>query len=165
MVDSPGDKLLAGAAFPRKQNRCSRLGHLFHHRKNALHGLAVADNIFETVTLLQVLFQSAVFGQEVAQLQSFTDGKKEFLILKGLENIIKSPFFHGFHRLFHRAVGGHHNDRQVRIYLFELLHKFNAAHSGHLHISNNYIQIIAPYLFQGLFTTINGENLISGPGQ
>ncbi len=47
------------------------------------------------------MFEPAVFGQQVAQLQGFADGKQEFLIFKGLENIIERPFFHGFHRLFH----------------------------------------------------------------
>ena len=57
------DQFLAGAAFAYDQHCAVRVGHLVNKIINLLHLPAGADNVLETITILQLLPQINVLPQ------------------------------------------------------------------------------------------------------
>jgi hypothetical protein len=94
-------------------------------------------------------------------LQGPGDGHQQFLVFKGLEDVVEGAGLHGGHRLFHGAEGGHHDHRQVRVEAFDLPQQFDAVHLGHLHVGEDEVHIVVGGELQGLLPPRRGEHLIA----
>ena len=138
-VDRLGDQLLAGPALALDQNGRAGGSHLRHQVKNAQHRLAFADNVFKVVALLQraleldILFFRTLPGDGRANI-----GQKLFVVPRLLDKVLRSAI----HRVDHvadRAVGGDHDDRQVRLALPDARQNFHAVLSRQRQIQQNQI--------------------------
>ena len=58
--------------------------------------------------------------------------------LKGLDQVIHGTIAHRLNSLLHCAIGGHQQDRQVRVLLTQIAQQAMAIHAGHIHIADHH---------------------------
>ena len=98
---------------PGDEHRGLGDGHFFHQGHDLVHAPGLTHDGDRGRVSPQLLTQEPVLGEQAAHLQSPLDGQEEIAVLKGLGDVVHRPRFHGLHRVFHRAVGGHHDDGQI----------------------------------------------------
>jgi hypothetical protein len=116
-VERFGDQLLAGSAFALDQDGGAGGSHLRHQVEDAQHRLALADDIFKVVALLQrpleldILFFRALPGNRGADI-----GQKLFVVPGLLDEVLR-PAIHGVDHIADGSIGGDHDHRQVGLAL------------------------------------------------
>ena len=142
-VDCLRDQLLARAALALDQNGGAARRNLRDEVEEAKHGLALADDIFEVVALLQRalelndLFFSAMPGNRG------TNVGEQLLVVPRLLNEVLRAGANGIHHVAHRTVGRDHDDRKIRLHLDDARQKVDAALSRQRQVEQQKIVLVA----------------------
>ncbi len=113
-VDRFRDQLLAGSALALQQHRRAAGSHLRHQVEDAQHRLALADDVFEVVALLQRALELDDFFFSAAAADRGAHVGQQLLVVPGLLDEVGRARLHGVDGVLHRAIGGDHDDRQAR---------------------------------------------------
>ena len=82
-VNGFGDQLLAGSAFALDEHGGAAGGHLAHQIEYAEHGLALADDVFKVVALLERPLELDVFFFYAAASDGSTHIGQQLLVIPG----------------------------------------------------------------------------------
>jgi hypothetical protein len=141
-VDGLGDQLLAGAALALNQNRGSTGRDLGDEIEDLEHDLAFAHDVAEVIALLEgaleleVLFLGAMAGDGGA------DVGQQLFIVPGLLDEVFRARAHRLDDVFHGAVGGNHDDRQIGLALLDLGQQLHAGLSGQSQVEQHQIEVL-----------------------
>ena len=113
-VNGFGDQFFAGPALALQKNGGAAGRHLRHQVENLQHGLALAHDVFKVVALLQRALELNVFLFRAMAGHGGANIGQQLLVVPGLLDEVGGPGLHRLHRIFHCAVGGDHDDRQLR---------------------------------------------------
>ncbi len=113
-VESAGNQLLAGAAFPENQYACFGGRHRLNELAQLAHLGAIADDLLQSVSLPRTGAQAGVFLQQTITFRATRDRMQQFLGRERLGEIIDRAGFNGLHSQLRRSVGGDHQQRKVR---------------------------------------------------
>ena len=138
-VDGAGHQVFAHPALAGQQHGGARGRHALDGVEDLLHGGAASDDVVELVAPPQLRLELAVFLAQRAHFERFVDHLHEVIERERLEQKIGGPGFHGFHRRFHRAVGGHHDHRHLRVLPADQAQKLQAVHVGQLEIGEHQV--------------------------
>ena len=161
MVDGPGDQLLARARLASEKDGRLGRGDLLHQTVDLAHGLGLAHQIGEAEALGDLALEKAVLPHQSAQLQGPADGQEHLVVLKGLTQVVEGTLLHRLHGLVHRAEGGHHNHRQIRLMLFDGGQELHSVQARHLHVGDDQVGLVLVQDPQGLLTRGGGQNLVA----
>ena len=129
-VEGLGDELFAGAALALDEDGGAAGRDLGDEVEEAQHGLALADDVFEVVALLEGalelddLFFGAVAGDGGA------DVGEELLVVPGLLDEVLGAGADGVDHVADGAEGGDHDDGQVGLHLEDARQEIDAALAG-----------------------------------
>jgi hypothetical protein len=160
-VDGFGDQFLAGPTLALQQYRRAAGGHLRHQVEDAQHGLALADDVLEVVALLQGALELDDFFFSAAAAHGGANIGQQFLVVPGLLDEVGGAGLHRIHGVFHRAVGGDHDDRQFGIALANVVQHLNAIALRQSKIQQ--YQIVGTFgdARQALFAVIGGFHRVA----
>ncbi len=161
-MDGSGNEFLAGAGFAGEQHGGAAGGNPVHHSQYLMHGSAPADDLVQAVAFFQVLAQETVALLGLGKLVRLVDRKHEFVVGKGLGNIVEGAAAHRFHRAVDGAVGSHDHDRDVGIFPFDLFQNLLAAHPRHLHVCDEDVHLGLLQEGNGQFRVVQGGDGVSG---
>ena len=136
LVQLLGDEFLARARFPEDEYIGFAWAHLFDELDDLADFLAVADD----PGLLQpadLFFEVAVFAGQAHVFRRLFDHGQQFVIVRGLGQIIPGPDLHGFHGAADVAERGQHDHRGRHPLLVHLLQHIKAAHARHAHVQKD----------------------------
>ena len=142
-VDGLGDELLAGAALALDQNGGAAGSDLRDEVEEAQHRLALADDVFEVVALLQGalelddLFFGAVAGDGGANV-----GEQLLVVPRLLDEVFRAGA-DGVDYVADRAEGGDHDDRKVGLHLDDAGQQVDAALAGKREVEQQQIVLVA----------------------
>ncbi len=142
-VDGLGDELLAGAALALDENGRAAGRDLRDEVEEAQHRLALADDVLEVVALLEGalelddLFFGAMAGDGGA------DVGEQLLVVPRLLDEVLGAGANGIDDVADGAVGGDHDDRQVRLQLDDARQQIEAALAGQREIEQQKIELVA----------------------
>ena len=133
-VDGLGDELFAGAALALDEDGGTAGGDLGDEVEEPQHWLALADDVFEVVALLEGalelddLFFGAVPGDGGA------DVGEEFFVVPGLLDEVLGAGTDGIDDVADRAEGGDHDDGKLGLRLDDARQEIDAALAGECEI-------------------------------
>ena len=157
-VNGFGDDFLAGAALALQQHGRAAVGDLRHQVENLQHGLALAHDVFKVVALLERALELDVFFFGPPPTHRRAHIGEKFFVVPGLLDEIGRARLHGAHRIFHRAVGGDHDDRQARVVGANLRQNVHAVAAGKRQIEQHEIKGTLADLRQALFAAVRRLN-------
>ena len=137
------DQLLACAALALNQNGRAARRNLGDEVEEAEHRLALADDIFEVVALLQRalelddLFFGAMPGDGGANVG------EQLLVVPGLLNEVLRARTDGIDDVADRAVRGNHDDREIGLHLDDAWQQIDTALAGKSKIQQQQIVFVA----------------------
>ena len=117
LKNGAGHQFLTGAAFTGDQRGGIRGGQLTDELKNLLHRSAAADHTQFVVLLLQLRPYGNRLPRIPRRLQRIGHQLFEPRDIEGLEQVIVGAQLHGLDGRLRGAVGGHEDDRKLRIEL------------------------------------------------
>ena len=158
-MDGLGNYFFAGAAFPLQQHCGAAVRHLRDQIKNLQHGLALAHDIFKVVALLQSALQLDIFFFGPAPAHGRAYIGKKFFVVPWLLHKIRSAGLHGAHRVFHRPIGGDHDDRQARVVRVNFGENFHPVAARQSQIEQDQIERAIRHLRETVFATDCGVDL------
>ena len=116
-MQRPREQFLACAALAFEQHRgvgarrpLQRHDHLFQRRR-------LADDLRRAAAHRELVLEQNVFGDQAALGQRALDEQQQMVGIDGLGEKIERAFLHRRDGVLNAAVGGHHDDRQLRIQL------------------------------------------------
>ena len=115
MVNGPRHQLLARPAFARNQHGRLRLGYLADKLEDLLHRLALADDALGMIFTVQQRLIADHLAHVARGLESGLDQQFELGHFERLEHVVVRARLHRLDGCRGRAVGGHHNDQQLRV--------------------------------------------------
>ena len=136
---------LAISSLPVPLSPCSRtverLGATWRHEvKNLQHGLAFAHDVLEVVALLQGALELNVFFFRVLAGDGGAHIGQQLFVVPWLLDEIGCPRLHGVDRILHRAVGGDHDDRMLRMWAANLGEHVHAIAVGQSQVEQHEIE-------------------------
>ena len=96
-----GDQFLARAGFAGDQNGRTARRHLHHQIEHAQHAVALADDVGETVALLERALELRILIDQPLAGNDAVDFDQQLFVVPGLGEIIVGAEFHRLHRGFH----------------------------------------------------------------
>ncbi len=129
-MDSLGDELFAGAAFALNENGGAAGRDLGDEVEEAKHRLALADDVFEVIALLEGalelndLFFGAMTGDGGANVG------EQLLVVPWLLDEVLRAGTDGIDDVADRAVGGDHDDGKIGLHLDDAGQEIEAALAG-----------------------------------
>ena len=112
-----GDQLLAGAALAGDQHRRRRVGDPLDHREHAVHLGRVADQPEPAADVVGGRVQPGLGRGAVGRglAHRLVDDRADLLLLERLLDVVEGAGLDRLDGVADRAVGGHHDDRHVRV--------------------------------------------------
>ncbi len=107
--------------------------------KNLLHRSAAADHTQFVVLLLQLRPYGNSLPRIPRRLQRIGHQLLEPRNIEGLEQVIVGAQLHGLDGRLRGAVGGHEDDRKLRIELADPPQGFQAVEPGHANIAEHQV--------------------------
>src|SRR5436189_4599393 len=150
-VNSFGDELFAGPALALQKHRGSTGSDLRYQIENLQHGLALADNIFEVVTLLQCSLELDIFFFGSMPGDCGSNVGQQLLVIPRLLDEVAGAGLHRPHCVLNRAVSRDHNHGEMRIVSMNLGEKVNAIAVRQREVEQNKIQAPITKARQPLF--------------
>ncbi len=130
-VERLRDQFLAGAAFALDQDRGAARRDLPDAVVDLDHGRRVADEIFQSELLVELLAQLPVLGLDLARMERTHEDRLQLLEVERLGDVIVRAALHRLHGDLLGAVGGHenrHGRTRNRLRLAQHVEPFRAAH-------------------------------------
>jgi len=160
-VDGLGHQLLARAGFAGDEHGAAAGGGLVDQVEHPQHGLAPADDVVGGELVLQALAQKQVLALGLGVLGGLVHGEHELVVGEGLGDVVQRPELHGLHRALDAAEGGHDDDRDVGIVLFDVLQHLLAGHLGHLHVRDDHVHLGLVEVGEPGLGIVQGRDLIA----
>src|SRR5438552_12933573 len=155
-VNSFGDELFAGPALTLQQHRGSTGSDLRYQIENLQHGLALADNIFEVVTLLQCSLELDIFFFGSMPGDCGSNVGQQLLVIPRLLDEVAGAGLHRPHRVLNCAVSRDHNHGKMRIVCMNLGKKINAIEIGQRKVEQNEIEDSVTETCHPYLTSVTG---------
>src|SRR3989454_8653032 len=114
-VDGLGDQLLSGAAVSGDQNRGARWGHLGDQIEHGQHVLALADNVWKVVALLERALQLEIFLAQAATLDRLGHLGQQLVVGPRLGDVVLRTTLECGASRIDRGVGGNQHYRKIRV--------------------------------------------------
>ncbi len=158
-MDGFGDEFLAGAGLAGDEDGGAAGSHLGHQVEHADHALALADDVGETVALLEGALEVGVLVFEPPPDDHAVDLDEELLVIPGLGEIVVGAELEGVDRGLDRAVGGDHENGGFAVVLADLVEHVHAGAVGHHEVEQD--EVVAADLhflepFGGVLGLIDG---------
>src|SRR5437899_12386252 len=159
-VNSFGDELFAGPALTLQQHRGSTGSDLRYQIENLQHGLALAHNIFEVVTLLQCSLELDIFffGSMPGDCGSHVG--EQLLVIPRFLDEVAGAGLHRPHCVLNRAVSRDHNHGELRVVSMNLDEKVNAVAVGRGQVEHNKLKAPITKASKALFTATCGFQFV-----
>ena len=160
-VNSFGDELFAGPALTLQQHRGTAGGDLRYQIENLQHGLALAHNIFEVVTLLQRSLELDIFFFRSMPGDCGSHVGEQLLVIPRFLDEVAGAGLHRPHCVLNRAVSRDHNHGEMRIVSMNLGEKVNAIAVGQRQVEQNKIEAPITKASKALFTAAGGFHCVA----
>ena len=151
LVDRARDQILSYAAFAAEQHGGIRGRDALDQRQHGLHFRAVRDDVVVLVSLAERLAQRAILLAKLVRVEFLADHQHQFGERERLQDVVAGAGLHRFHGGFDGAVGGHHDDGQVRVDALGGLQEFEAVHSRQLEIGDDQVELFLAEQLQAGF--------------
>ncbi|OPY04690.1 MAG: hypothetical protein A4E67_02271 [Syntrophaceae bacterium PtaB.Bin038] len=152
VVDETGEEFLPRAALPADEHGGPARGDPSRQIHEAFHlGAAEDDLVGRDPFFLQAPAHHLVLPQQDAPLRDAVDVQQELVEIDGLRHVVDGPRLHGLDGRLDRAVGGHHDDVELRVELLHLLQHLQAVHARHLVVHQQEVEVGRPHLGERLF--------------
>src|SRR5581483_4942737 len=109
-VDRVGDDLLAGAALALDEDRRLAAGRGLDDAPDALHRLALADELMDAACLRQLLLEALLAIDEAPPLEGLPDEMQDLVGGEGLRDVVVSAALDGVDRGGDRPLTRNHDD-------------------------------------------------------
>src|SRR5216117_4194925 len=140
VVERVRHQLLAGAARAADQHGDVGVGDLVDGLEEPAHGRALPDDLLEAERALHLLEEPAVVAAEKHRVHHAADDQPELVVVEGLRHVVDGAELHRLHGDLLRAVGGDHDDRQVRVDAAGVLEHLHAADPVHAEIGDDDVE-------------------------
>jgi len=160
-MDSLGHQFLAGSTLAGNQDRGGGGGHLFDQLIDLNHARILANHPGKARPGQNGLPQADIFTNQGIMLDRLVNRDNQFVVGKGLGQIIKGAGLHGGYRLINLGKGGNHDHRQITIYFLDGLEELQAIHTRHLHVGDHQVEIHIFHQGQSLIASGSGKDLKS----
>src|SRR5262249_8837360 len=138
------DQLLAGARFSGDEHAGVGARDFFHHPEHLLDGVALADDVFETILLAQFVMQVAVFLEEALFLERVAQHRLEMLVGERLGDVVIGALVECLDRRLHARIGGDDDAHQLLVPVAERSEQFDAvAAVGQVEVENRDVDLLA----------------------
>jgi len=114
-VNRLGDELLACAAFSVDQHGRTRRRHLADQVQHGEHLVALADDIWKVVALLQCALELDVFLAQAAAFDSLGNLEEQFVVGPWLGDVVMRAALERGARHVDGTVGGDQYDGEMRV--------------------------------------------------
>ena len=114
-MDRLGDQLFPGSALALQQHGGTAGRDLGDQVENLEHRLALADDVFEVVALLQRALELDVLFFRLAPRYGGPHVRQQLLVVPGLLDKVRRAGLHGPHRVLDRPVGGDDDHGKTRV--------------------------------------------------
>ncbi|OPZ68232.1 MAG: hypothetical protein BWY83_02378 [bacterium ADurb.Bin478] len=138
-MDGFGHQLLARAAFPQNQHGRLAFSRTAGDAQALLHERTGGDDALERLLLLHQLTQTGVFRKQLLSFDRLGHDQLQLLQIDGFGQKIQRPLFHGCHRAFQTAKGGHDDHLDLGIDPLDFLQQLAAVHARHAQIGEQQI--------------------------
>ena len=118
-VDGAGDHFFAGAAFAGQQDGGAAVAHRVDGLQDTTKTRAFTHQAVYVLVFIEFGAHARVITHDVAKLKGFADSDVELVDVEGFGDVVVGTVTHRLHGVFHRAVGGHHDHRQLRVAHFD----------------------------------------------
>ena len=147
-MQGAGDHVLADAEFAFEHDRAVVVRHTANNVKNALDGLAVADELRGADATQDAgrcgcgTRDARRPGGAAFALERLIDGLDEVAEVEGLREVIESPEAHGLDGGFDAAVAGDHDHRGVRELVPAHADEIEAIHVPDAQIGDDEVRLV-----------------------
>jgi len=141
-VDGVGHHLLAGPALAVDQHAGVGVGHHLDQLEDALHLLALADDLGEGVAALQLLLQAHVLLAKQADGADILQADEELIHPERLGDEVGRAMSHGLHGPLHRSVSRDHHDSAPGIRRLDPAQQLHAVHARHDQIDKSQLRSV-----------------------
>src|SRR5207253_2184085 len=155
------NQLLARAALAHNQHRAVRVGDFADQVVDVLHLPARANDVFESVTVLQLLAQINVLAQRRLVIERPLHRKLELVDLKRLGHVIVRAHLHCLNRGFDRAVRSDQNHRRLPMMFPHMPEHVAPGHRLHFDVGDHGLRRDAVQLLDCFRRGIEWENLMA----
>jgi len=121
------NQLFSGTTLALQQDGRTAGCHLSDEVEDFEHRLALADDVFEVVTLLKGPFELDVFFFGFATRNRCANVGQQFLVVPRLLDEVRGAVLHGLHGVLNRAVSGDHDYRLGGVMNADIRENFHAA--------------------------------------
>ncbi len=142
-VNRLGDQLLAGAALALDQDGGAAGRDLGDEVEEPEHRLALADDVFEVVALLQGALELDDLFFGAMPRNGGANVGEQLLVVPGLLDEVLGAGADGVDDVAHGAVGGDHDDGKVGLHLDDARQQIDAALAGKSEIEQQQIVLVA----------------------
>ena len=142
-VDGLGDQLLAGAAFALDQHGGAAGGDLGDEVEEAQHRLALPNDVFKVVALLEGALELHDLFFGAAARDRGADVGEQLLVVPGLLDEVLRACPDRVHNIAYRPEGGDHDDRQIGLQLDDAGQQLDAALSRQSQVEQQKIVLVA----------------------
>ena len=143
VVEGVGDHFLAGAALAGHQHGGAGGGDVLHQIEHFLHGLALADQVFQPVTGLEGAAEMPVFFFQFPLFNGPENLRDQLVGVPGLGDVVLGAVLEGGAGDVDIPQGGQHDDGQRALGAAELLQHRQAAAAGELDVQQH--QVAGPF--------------------
>ena len=151
---------MPGAAFALDQDGAVGIGDLVNQVVNQLHFPAGTDDVFEPVSVLQLLPEINVLAQRRLVIERPLHRHLQFVDLERLGHIIVRAHLHRLDRGLDRGVGGDQDDGGLPMMFAHVPENIEARHRLHFDVGDDDMGLNGVDLFDGFRCGIEGENLV-----
>ena len=141
-VNGLGDQLLARARLAGNQNGRAAGGHLRHQVQNARHAVAAAHDVREAVALLEGPLELGILGLQAPLRNDLGDLDQQLFVLPRLLNEVVGAAFERFDGNVDRAVGRHHEHRDLAVPLPDVAQHVHPRAVRHHQVEQD--QVVVP---------------------
>jgi hypothetical protein len=158
-VNRFGDDFFTGAAFAAEQNGGARRRDLCDEVEHGLHLVALADDVWKVVALLQGALELNVFVAEAAAFDRERDRGDEFVIGPRLgDEILRAAFECGASHI-DGAEGGDQDDGELRIARANFAQQFDAVAAGQAYVKKQKIERAILEFLKACFAIFGERNV------
>src|SRR5881397_4144984 len=140
VVERVRDQLLAGTAPAADQHGHVGVGDLVDGLEEPAHGRALPDDLLEAEGALHLLEEPAVVAAQQHGVHHAAHDQAQLVVVEGLRHVVDGAELHRLHGDLLRAVGGDHDDRQVRVDAARVLEHLHAADAVHAEVGDDDVE-------------------------
>src|SRR5579863_4070003 len=164
-VNRFGDQLFAGPAFAGDEHGGARGRHLSDKIEHGEHFLALADDAWKIVALLQRALELYVFFAQAAAFDGERNLGDEFVVGPRLGDVILRAALEGRASHVNRTICGDENDGEIRVAAADFAQQLEPVAVGQAHVEQHQVVGVILELLQTGLTGAGAGNLEAFGGQ